>query len=110
MLILDAINDSLYEGALLRSLKKSHCPCLRYKIILPENKMPQSFDISYVTSPSGTLPSLLKLQLCGQNGLILDVTEFTLTYKLKHTKALGLKPLGLDPRYHPVDGPYLNLL
>ena len=72
--------------------------------------MPQSFDISYVTSPSGTLPSLLKLWLCGQNGLILDVTEFTLTYKLKHTKSPGLKPLGLYPRYQPVDGSYLNLL
>ena len=44
--------------------------------------MPQSFDISYVTSPSGTLPNLLKSWLYGQNGLILDVTEFTLTYKL----------------------------
>ena len=72
--------------------------------------MPQSFDISYVTSPSGTLPGLLKLWLYGQNDLILDVIEFTLTYKLKHTKSPGLKPLGLDPRYHPVDGPYLKLL
>ena len=72
--------------------------------------MPQSFDISYVTSPSGTLPSLLKSWLYGQNGLILDVTDFTLTFKLKHTESPGLKPLGLDPRYHPVDGPYLNLL
>ena len=81
-----------------------------YKIILPEKKMPQSFDISYVISPSGTLPRLLKLWLCGQNCLILDITEFTLTYKLKHTKSPGLKPLGLDPGYHPVDGPYLNLL
>ena len=72
--------------------------------------MPKIFDISYVTSPSGTLPSLLKSWLYGQNGLILDVTEFTLTYKLKHTKSPGVKPLGLDPRYHPVDGPYLNLL
>ena len=72
--------------------------------------MPQKFDISYVTSPSGTLPSLLKLWLCGQNGFILDVTEFTLTYKLKHTKSPGLKSLGLDPRYHQVDRPYLHLL
>ena len=64
---------------------------------LPENKMLQSFDIRYVQSPSGTLPSLLKLWLCGQNGLILDVTEFTLTYNLKRTKSPGLKPLGLDP-------------
>ena len=67
------------------------------KIFLPENEMPQSFDIWYVTSPCGTPPSLLKLQLCGQNGLILDVTEFTLTYKLKHTQSPGLKPIGLDP-------------
>ena len=59
--------------------------------------MPQSFDIRYVTSPSGTLPSFLKLWLCGQNGLTLDVTEFTLTYKLKRTKSPGLKSLGLDP-------------
>ena len=59
--------------------------------------MPQSFDIWYVQSLSGTLPSLLKLWLCGQNGHILDVTEFTLTYKLKRTKSPGLKPLGLDP-------------
>ena len=59
--------------------------------------MPQSVDIWYVTSPSGTLPSLLKLWLYGQNGLILDVIELTLTYKLKHTKSAGLKPLGLDP-------------
>ena len=72
--------------------------------------MPQSFDICYVTSPSGTLLCLLKLWLCGQNDLILDVTEFTLTYKLKRTKSPVLKPLGLDPLYHPVDGPYLNLL
>ena len=72
--------------------------------------MPQSFDISYVTSPSGTLPSLLKLWLYGQNGLILDVTELTLTYKLEHTKSPGLKPLGPGPRYHPGDGLYLNLL
>ena len=73
--------------------------------------MPQSFDISYFTSRSGTLPSLLKLWSNGQNGLILDVIEFTLTYKLEHAKSpAGLKPLGLDPRYHPVDGPYLNLL
>ena len=41
---------------------------------------------------------------------ILDVTEFRMTYKLKHTKSPGLKPLGLDPWYHPVDGPYLNLI
>ena len=27
LLILDAIKDSLNEGALLRSLKESHCPC-----------------------------------------------------------------------------------
>ena len=26
---------------------------------MPENKKPQSFDIWYVTSPSGTQPSLL---------------------------------------------------
>ena len=58
--------------------------------------MPQSFDIWYVTSPSGTQSSLLKLWLCGQNGLIQDVTEFTLTYKLKHTNSPGLKLLGLD--------------
>ena len=51
--------------------------------------MPQSLDIWYVTSPSGTIPSLLKLWLYGQNGLILDVTEFTLTYKLKRTKSPG---------------------
>ena len=49
--------------------------------------MPQSFDIWYVTSRSGILPSLLKVWLCGQNGLILDVTEFTFyllieTYKI----------------------------
>ena len=44
--------------------------------------MPQSFDIWYITSPSGTQPSLLKMCLCGQNGIIEDVTEFTLTYKL----------------------------
>ena len=59
--------------------------------------MPQSFDIWCVTFPSGTLPKLLKLWLCGQNGIIMDVTEFTLTYKLKHTKSPSLKPLGLDP-------------
>ena len=59
--------------------------------------MPKSFDNWYVASHSGTLPGLLKLWLCGQNGLILDVTEFTLTSKLKHTKSPGLKPLGLDP-------------
>ena len=57
----------------------------------------QSYDVWYVKLPSGTLPSLLKLWLCGQNGLTLDVPEFTLTYKLKHTKSPGLKPLGLDP-------------
>ena len=51
-------------------------------MFLPENKMPQYFDIWYVTSPSGTLPSLLKLWLCGQNDLILDATEFILTYRL----------------------------
>ena len=66
-------------------------------MFLPENKMLQSFDIWYETSPCGTLPSLLKLWLCGENGLILDVTEFTLTYKLKHTESPGLKPIGLDP-------------
>ena len=33
-----------------------------------------------------------------------------MTYKLKHTKSPGLKPLDLDPLYHPVSGPYLNLL
>ena len=59
--------------------------------------MPKSSDNWYVTSPSCTLLNLLKSWLCGQNGLILDVTEFTLTYKLKHTKSPGLKPLGLDP-------------
>ena len=59
--------------------------------------MPQSFDIWYVTLPSGTQPSLLKLWLCGQNSLIQDVTELKLTYKLKHTNSSGLKPLGLDP-------------
>ena len=59
--------------------------------------MPQSIDIWYVTSPSGTLPSLLKLWLCGPNGIVLDVTEFTLTDELKRTKSPGLKPLGLDP-------------
>ena len=41
--------------------------------------MPQNFDIWFVTSPSGTQPSLLKLWLCGQNNLIQDVTEFTFT-------------------------------
>ena len=45
--------------------------------------MSQSFDILYVTSPGGTQLSLLKLWLCGQNGIIQDVTEFTLTNKLK---------------------------
>ena len=59
--------------------------------------MPQSMDIWYVTLPSSTLLRLLKLWLCGQNGIILDVTESTLTYKLKQTKSPGLKPLGLDP-------------
>ena len=61
--------------------------------------MPQSFGIWYVhvTSPSGTLQSLLKLWLCGQNGHFLDVTEFTLTYTLKHSKSPCLKPLSLDP-------------
>ena len=43
--------------------------------------MPQRFDIWYETSPCGTLPSLLKLWLRGQNALILDVTKCTLTYK-----------------------------
>ena len=65
--------------------------------ILARKQNVQSFDIWYVTLPSGTLPSLLKLWLCGQNGLIMDVTVFTLTYKLKHTKSPGLKPLGLHP-------------
>ena len=59
--------------------------------------MPQSFNIWYVTSPSDTQSSLHKLFLCGQNGLIHNVTEFTLTYKLKHINSPGLKPLGLDP-------------
>ena len=67
------------------------------KNILARKQNAQKFDICYVTLPSGTLPSLLKLWLCGQNGLIMDVTQFTLTYKLKHTKSPGLKPLGLDP-------------
>ena len=67
------------------------------KNILARKQNDQSFDIWYVTLPSGTLPSLLKLWLCGQNGLIMDVTQFTLTYKLKHTKSPGLKSLGLDP-------------
>ena len=52
--------------------------------------MPQNFDTWYITPPSGTLPSSLKLRLCGQNGLILDVTELKLTYKLKHTNLLVL--------------------
>ena len=64
--------------------------------ILARKQNVQSFDFWYVTLPSGTLPSLLKLWLCGQNGLIMDVTQFTLTYKLKLTKSPGLKPLGLD--------------
>ena len=59
--------------------------------------MPQSPDNWYVTSPSCTLLSLPKLWLCSQNDFILDVTEFTKTYKLKRTKSPGLKPLGLDP-------------
>ena len=59
--------------------------------------MPQSFNILYVTLPSGSLPSLLRLWLYGQNGLIQDGTELTLTYKLQHTNSHGLKPLGLDP-------------
>ena len=58
------------------------------KIVLLENKMPKGFDTWYITSPSGTLPSSLKLWLCGQNGLILNVTEFTVTYKLKNTNLL----------------------
>ena len=62
-----------------------------------KTKCPKVLKFWYVTSPSGSLPSLLKLLLCGQNGLILDVKEFTLTYKLKHTKSPGLKPIGLDP-------------
>ena len=49
--------------------------------------MPKRFYIWYVTSPNGTLPSLL----------IVDVTEFTLTYRLKHTISPGLNPLGQDP-------------
>ena len=53
------------------------------KTFLPENKMPQSFDIWYVTATTSTLQSLLKIWLCGQNGLILKVTEFALTHKLK---------------------------
>ena len=32
--------------------------------------------IRYVASPSGTLPSLFKLWFCGQNGIVLEVTEF----------------------------------
>ena len=64
---------------------------------LQKTKYPNFFYIWYVTSPSGTQPSLLKLWLCGQNGLIQDDTEFTLTYKLKQTRSPGLKPLGLDP-------------
>ena len=59
--------------------------------------MPQIFDIWYETLPCGTLRSLLKLWLRGQNGLILDVTKCTLTYKFKHKKSPGLKPIGLDP-------------
>ena len=67
------------------------------KYVLARKQNAPIFDIWYVTSPSGTLLSLLKLWLRGQNGLILDFTEFTLTYKLKRTKSPGLKPLGLDP-------------
>ena len=67
------------------------------KNILARKQNVQSIDIWYVTLPSGTLPSLLKLWLRGQNGLIMDVTQFALTYKLKNAKSLGLKPLGLDP-------------
>ena len=67
------------------------------KNILARKQNAQSFDIWYVTLPSGTLPSLLNLLLCGQNGLIMEVTQFTLTNKLKYTKSPGLKPLGLDP-------------
>ena len=67
------------------------------KNIFARKQVPQSFDIWYVTSPTGTQTSLLKLLLCGQNGFIQDVTEFTLTYKLKQTHSPGLKPLGLDP-------------
>ena len=59
--------------------------------------MLRRFDIWYETSPCDTQPSLLKLWLRGQNGLILDVTKCTLTYKLNHTKSPGLKPIGLDP-------------
>ena len=43
------------------------------KNILAKEQNAQSFDIWYVTLPSGTLPCLLKLWLCGQNGLIMDV-------------------------------------
>ena len=56
---------------------------LELHVLLPENKVPQSFDIWYVTSSSSSLPSLLNMWICGQNGLILEVTEITLTYKLK---------------------------
>ena len=63
---------------------------------MPENKMPQSFDIWHVTSASGTLPSLIKLCLCVKMASSW-ISQFTLTYKLKHTKSPGLKPLGLDP-------------
>ena len=55
----------------------------KLELYLPENKMPQSFDIWYVSSPSSFLSSLLNKWICGQNGLILEVTEITLTYKLK---------------------------
>ena len=53
------------------------------ELLLSENKMPQRFDIWYVTSSSRSIPSLFNMWICGQNGLILEVTETTLTYKLK---------------------------
>ena len=53
---------------------------------LPENKMLQSFDIWHVASPISSLSSLFNMWICGQNGLILEVTEITLTYKLKTKK------------------------
>ena len=53
------------------------------ELLLPENKMPQRFDIWYVKSSSSSIPSLFNMWICGQNGLILEVTKITLTYKLK---------------------------
>ena len=50
------------------------------KNIFARKQNAQSFDIWYVTLPSGTLPNLLNLWLCGKNGLIMDVTQFTLTF------------------------------